>query len=243
MTRSRTRPVHGRPSPLKAWVRTHKIPAALISALVLVLAIGIGVAVSMSSGGRTTATTSASVAPPRHRAGPVFILPETAPLTKGAKWLTGPAGKLLTAVNADIGRLSIAERAGKQGAAKIAGTQLATDAEAALDGPMPPVDAKVYQSALEDFVRAGTSTASGDFSQATPLLNVGNLGITEVTSAVIRPAAQNGPTAANEGAGQLPCWGSTSQATRRLRDCSAMEFSPDPGALGQAVGSHASMRG
>ena len=195
MTRSATGPVYGGPSPLKAWVRTHRVPAALLSALVLALAIGT-VLVASSSGGTST-TTSAS-----HRAGPPFILPETAAVTKGAKWLTGPAGKLLVAVNADIGRLSTAERAGKQGAAKIVGTQLAADAKAALDGPMPPVDARVYQSALKDFVSAGTSAAGGDFSKATRLSNVGIIGITEVTAAVNRPPAKKIGTAVNEGAGQ-----------------------------------------
>jgi hypothetical protein len=198
MTGSATGPVHGRLSPLKGWVGTHKVSAALLSALVLASAIGIILGVS-SSGGGTTATTAASTS---HRAGPTFVLPETAAVTKGAKWLTGPAGKLLTAVNGDIGRLSTAERAGKQGAAKIAGTQLATDAKAALDGPMPPADAKVYRSALEDLVRAGTSAATGDFSKVAHPLNAGLAGITEVTATANRPPAHGAPTSANEGSGQ-----------------------------------------
>ncbi len=193
MTRSGTGPVYGRPSPLKAWAWTHRVPVALLSALVLALAIGTVLAAS-SSGGTTT---SAS-----HRAGPTFILPETAAVTKGAKWLTGPGGKLLAAVNSDIGRLRTAERARKQGAAKIVGTQLAADAKAALDGPTPPVDAAVYQSALKDFVAAGTSAAGGDFSKATRLSNVGIVGITEVTAAANRPPAKKVGTAVNEGAGQ-----------------------------------------
>jgi hypothetical protein len=194
MTRSATGSVHRRPSPLKGWVGTHKVPVALLSALVLALAIGISLAVSSGGGTAASATT--------HRAGPTFILPETAAVTKGAKWLTGPSGKLLVAVDADIGRLSTAERAGKHGTAKIVGTQLATDARAALDGPMPPVDAKVYQSALEDFVRAGTFAADGNFSKVAHPLNVGLIGITEVTAAADKPPAQKGRTAANEGSGQ-----------------------------------------
>jgi hypothetical protein len=196
MTRSGSGSVHRRPSPLKAAVRTHKLPAALLSALVLALTIGIILTVS-GWGGTTTTTTRAS-----HRAGPTFILPETTAVTKGAKWLTGPAGKLLAAVNADIGRLSTAETAAKQGAAKIAGTQLAGDAKAALDGPMPPADAKVYRSALKDFVTAGTSAASGDFNKAKRLSQVGMIGITEVTAAADRPPKKQVGTAANEGAGQ-----------------------------------------
>jgi len=195
MTRSGAGSVHGRPSPLEAAVRTQKVRAVLLSALVLVLTIGIILAVSGRGG--TTTTTSAS-----HRAGPTFILPQTTVVPKGAKWLTGPAGKLLSAVNADIGRLSTAETAGKQGAAKIAGTQLAGDAKAALDGPMPPAAATVYQSALKDFVTAGTSAANGDFSKAKRLSQVGMIGITEVTAAADRPPKKQVGTAVNEGAGQ-----------------------------------------
>jgi hypothetical protein len=197
MTRSATGSVHGRPSPLKGWVGAHKVTAALLSVLVVALAIGIFLAVGSSGG--TPATTTASTS---HRAGPTFILPETAAATKGAKWLTGPAGKLLTAVNADIGKLSTAEKAGKQGAAKIAGTQLATDAKAALNGPMPPADAKVYRSALEALVRAGTSAANGNLSKVTHPLTVGLTGITEVTATANRPPAHGAPVSANEGSGQ-----------------------------------------
>jgi hypothetical protein len=198
MTRSAAGSVHGRPSPLKGWVGAHKVTAALLSVLV-VAALAIGIFLAVGGSGGTPATTTASTS---HRAGPTFILPETAAATKGAKWLTGPAGKLLTAVNADIGKLSTAERAGKQDAAKIAGTQLATDAKAALNGPMPPVDAKVYQSALEALVRAGTSAANGNLSKVAHPLNVGLTGITEVTATANRPPAHGAPTSANEGSGE-----------------------------------------
>lgn len=195
MTRSATRSVRGRPSPLKGWVGTHKVTAALVSVLV-VAAVAVGIFLAVGGSGGTPATTTASTS---HRAGPTFILPETAAATKGAKWITGPAGKLLTAVNADIGKLSTAERAGKPSAAKIAGTQLATDAKAALNGPMPPVDAGVYQSALEALVRAGTFAASGDLSKVTHPLDVGLTGITEVTAVANRPPAHGAPVSANEG--------------------------------------------
>jgi hypothetical protein len=195
MTRSATGHAHRRPSPRKGWVRTHKVPAALLSALVLGLAVGIILAVSSRSGTTTTSATS-------HRAGPTFILPETTAVTKGGKWLTGSSGKLLVAVNADIGKLSTAERAGNQGTAKIVGAQLVTDARAALDGPLPPVDAKVYRSALDDLVRAGTFAADGDLSKVAHPLNVGLIGLAEVTAAADQPPAHNSRTSANEGSGQ-----------------------------------------
>ncbi len=188
MTQPGDGPVNGPPSPRsprsprRSWGRRHKFLTALLSALVVVLAVVITVTVS-SGGGSTSASPVGSRA---------ASAAEAAAVTKGAKWLTGPAGKvLLKAVLADLGRLSTAERAGRQGAAKIAGTQLATDAKAALNGPMPPEDAKVYQSALKDFETAGTYAASGDFSKAAPFLNAGEGDITKVTAAVNRPAAVN----------------------------------------------------
>jgi hypothetical protein len=189
MTRSGTGPVHGSPSPLKAWVRTHKIPTALLSALVLILAIVIIVVVVSSSSGTTSASHPASA-------------PQEAAVTKGAKWLTGPADKVLKAVNADLGRLSQAVRADNRDAATVAGTQLATDAKAALSGAMPPVDAKIYQSALKDLEKAGTYTASGDSRKAAPLLNAGNIDMTKITAAVNAPAAANPPAAVNDPNGQ-----------------------------------------
>ena len=95
---------HGLPSPAVTWVRRHKALAALLPALVLAAAIGI------SLGTRGPGH-------PGHRAGaaaPVRV-PELAASTKGAKWLTGPAGRLLQAVNGDVGRLTAGETSGPPG--------------------------------------------------------------------------------------------------------------------------------
>ena len=56
------------------------------------------------------------------------------------------------------------------------------------ENQVPPVAARVYKSALIDLERAGTSTASGNFSKAGPLLNAGEAKITKVT-AVVNPGA------------------------------------------------------
>lgn len=114
--------------------------------------------------------------------------PETAPTaplaaTDGARWLTGRAGKLLTALNADIARLAAAQRADDHHAAERAGARLAADARAALDGPRPPADASAYRSALRDFERAGTDIASRKYGAAGDLIAAGNVDITKVTSA------------------------------------------------------------
>ena len=103
--------------------------------------------------------------------------------TKGAKWITGPAGKLLTAVNIDLGKLSAAQRAGQPGAVKSAGAQLAADVKAALAGPMPPADATAYRAGLNDIGKAGTQISSGNSSRAGALLAAGNGDITTVTAA------------------------------------------------------------
>ena len=58
--------------------------------------------------------------------------------TRAARWLAGPAGKLLSSVSADLGRLTVAERAANPGPARQAGLRLSADAKAALLGPAPP---------------------------------------------------------------------------------------------------------
>jgi hypothetical protein len=176
-----------------SWTRRRKLLAALLPALALVLAIVATVAVSSGGG-----TTSAS-----HPVGGTVPILQTAAVTKGARWLDGSDGKALEAVNADLGRLSTAGRAGNRDAARIAGAQLAAAAKAALSGPMPPVDARGYQSALKDYERAGTYTARGDSRKAAPLLTAGTGEMTKVTAAQINPpAAVNGPAALNEPSGQ-----------------------------------------
>jgi len=102
--------------------------------------------------------------------------------TSGARWLTGPAGQLLTALNTDIGRLTAAQRAGDHRAAASAAARLAVAARAALNGPPPPAEARVYRSALTDFEQAGTDIVSRKYSQASRLIAVGNVGIMKVTS-------------------------------------------------------------
>jgi hypothetical protein len=171
------------------WVRRHKALAALLPALVLAAAIGI---------------TLATLGPghPGHRAGATAPVPELAASTKGAKWLTGPAGRLLQAVNGDLGKLTAGERAGRPAAARMAGAQLATAARAALSGPMPPADAKIYRSALKGFERASMYIASGKFRTANTILNRGDNDIAKVTSAVNHPARVRYPAAVTEPNGQ-----------------------------------------
>jgi hypothetical protein len=105
-------------------------------------------------------------------------------------------------VNADVGRVSAAGRAGDRAAARAAGGQLAADARAALAGPVPPVDAAAYRSALHDLVTAGSYTASGNFRKASPLLAAGESGITKVTAAADLPDPAHAPAAVTEPNGQ-----------------------------------------
>jgi hypothetical protein len=167
------------------WARRHKILAALLPALVL--AVAIGITVSAVSAGHTVGRAAA---------------PELAATTSGAKWLTGPPGRLLNVVNADLGRLGAGDRAGKRGAAKVAAVRLAADAAAALSGPMPPGEVKIYRSALKGFERASMYISRGKFSKAGIQLNAADSKITKVTSAVNHPAEAGSPAAVNEPNGQ-----------------------------------------
>ena len=97
------------------------------------------------------------------------------------------------ALNADLGKVSVAEHAGNQAAARAAGARLAADAAVALRGPMPPVDAKVYRSALKDLKAAGSYEAGGNFREAARLLAAGEALLMKVTAAADRPVAVNMP--------------------------------------------------
>jgi hypothetical protein len=158
-----------------SWAQRHKVLTALASALVV--AAGIVAAVMVSSGG------TASVP---HSPGGAHSAPPASPVsysrTRGSKWLTGRAAKLLDAVNADLGKVTIDVQAGKHAAAEAVGARLVRAARAALSGRMPPVDANVYKAALNDLKTGGTEVASGNFSTATRLLTAGEIGITKVIS-------------------------------------------------------------
>lgn len=157
------------------WAGQHKVLAALASALV-VAAVAV-TAVMLSSSSRASVPHSPGGAHSAPPAGPVSYS-----VTKGSKWLTGPAAKLLDNVNADLSKVTIDDQAGKHGAAEAAAARLVKAARAALSGPMPPVDANVYQAALDDLKAGGTDVASGNFGTATRLLNAGEIGITKVTA-------------------------------------------------------------
>lgn len=162
------------------WAAKHKMLAALASALVIA-AIAI-VAVMVSGGSRANVPHSPGGAHSAPPAGPVSYSN-----TKGSKWLSGASAKLLDNVNADLSKITIDEQAGRHGAAEAAAARLVKAAGAALSGPMPPVDANVYQAALNDLKTGGADVASGNFSTATRLLNAGEIGITKVTSAADLP--------------------------------------------------------
>jgi hypothetical protein len=154
----------------------HKAVAIAIPVLLVMVAGSIAAAVTAGAGkppvalgGRTgpgaVATPSTSAAGTGNGAGTTTAA-EQAILAKDGKWLTGPAGKLLGTVNADLGRLTKAQLAREHNAAKSAGARLAVAAKAALGGPMPPVDAALYRVALTDLGKAGTNAAAGDFAAA-----------------------------------------------------------------------------
>jgi len=136
-----------------------------------------GAVSSRSSHGRSVTTVGNQVHAPAQPA-----------VTTGEKWITGSAGKLLSAVNTDVGKISADQRAGNRNGAKDLGALLTADAKAALDGPMPPVRTAVYRAALEDFEQIGTDTVSGNFGKTSSLLTTANLDVMSVTTAANKTA-------------------------------------------------------
>jgi hypothetical protein len=160
---------------------------------VLAVALVIGIAVGLGGGRHPVRTAST---------GPgVAAVPGTA--TRAARWLAGPAGKLLSAVSADLGRLAAAERSAKPALARQAGQRLTTDAKAALLGPPPPRAVRLYRAALTDLERAGRSAASGLLRAAGTSLRAGEAAITKVTAVANAPAPAGSAVApVREPAGQ-----------------------------------------
>jgi hypothetical protein len=152
---------------------------------VLVVAAAAGIIVAAASGG------SKPLASPRPAA--TVPPPTDTTVTKGGKWLGGSDTKLLAAVNTDLGKVLAAEEAGRQGAARAAGSRLATAASTALGGPMPPVDAAAYRTAMKDLETVGDDAASGKYADATHLLTVGELNLMKVTAAADAPVPQKTP--------------------------------------------------
>ena len=162
------------------------LPVALVSVLVVGLAVVTAVVLSGSKTNKSNSPVGTAAA--RAQAART--------VTKGSKWLAGSGAPLLTAVNADLGKVSTAQHAGSHAAARAAGARLAADATVALRGPMPPVDAKVYRSALKDLKAAGSDEAGGDFRKAARLLAAGQVGIMKATAAADLPAREKTPAIA-----------------------------------------------
>src|SRR5271166_5548990 len=190
MTQPGGRHAHGDRSPgltRRSWIRRHMVPVALGSVMVVGLAVVTVVLLSGPgglSGGKTNNSPVGTVAARAQAAKTV---------TKGSKWLTGSDAQLLTAVNVDLGKISIERHAGNNAAARAAEARLAADASAALAGPMPPVDARLYRSALKDLQAAGSDEARGQFTKAARLLAKGRADIMKVTAAEDRQVKAKPP--------------------------------------------------
>jgi len=175
------------PASWVAWARAHKPVVGVLAILVL----GVGAGGTIAAIGAGGGGTAASRTPAAADAAPTGPPPPAA--SGGTTWLTGPAGRLLDAVTADVGKINTDQRAGNSGAAHRDGMRLAADAATALRGSMPPVDASRYRAALRQFEQAGTDTAEGNFRAASALLVPANLGIVTVTAAVNPPSSSNNP--------------------------------------------------
>jgi hypothetical protein len=186
-------PTHGSSSPLGALVRGtrgHPVPVAL--AAVLVVGLVVLTVVAFGGSGNLPATSG------RASGGGTADAQAATTATKGSKWLADSGAKQLGAVSADTGKVMAAERAGHGAAA--AGARLAAAAGTALNGPMPPVDATAYRSALQDLEAAGTAAAGGQYgAKAARLLDEGQAGLMRVTAAVDAPVPQKTPAVPEPG--------------------------------------------
>jgi hypothetical protein len=169
-----------------SWVRGHLVLIAVLAVVV----VGLVVLTVVAFGGSGNPPSSSSSAGSESAAAQAATTQ-----TKGSKWLAGSEAKALSAVTTDLARVMTAERAGSHGAAaKAAGAQLAADATTALDGPMPPVAAATYKTALQDLKAAGTSAAGGRFGpRAARLLAAGQAGIMKVTAVADAPVSVKTP--------------------------------------------------
>jgi len=170
-----------------SWVRGHLVPVAVASVLA-VAAVVAGV-VFLAGGGKPAGTASSTVG-----SGAASAQAATT-VTKGSKWLGSSGARQLTVVNADVARVMTAERAGSRGAAaKAAGARLAADAGAALSGPVPPVEAVAYRTALQRLEAAGSAAAKGKYGpKVAHLVNAGEAGLMKVTAAADAPVRLKTP--------------------------------------------------
>jgi hypothetical protein len=170
-----------------AWrVRWAKARIALLAGLAVAVLLGAGAALG------TGALLGGSGHPARTAAAPRAAAVAGSG-TRAARWLAGPAGKLLSAVSADLGRLTVAERAADPRKARPAGLRLSADARAALRGPAPPLAARLYRSALTELEQAGRSAADGRMRAAAASLRAGESTITKVTAVANSPAGAGAP--------------------------------------------------
>jgi hypothetical protein len=152
--------------------------AALLAGLAVVLAVGI----AMGFGGTGHSARTAPGAAPVPGSG-----------TRAARWLSGPARRLLSSVSADHGRLTVAERAANRGTVRLAGLRLSADAKAALLGPAPPRAVRLYRFALTELEQAGRSAAGGRLRAAAASLRAGESTFTKVTAMANSTAGAGGP--------------------------------------------------
>jgi hypothetical protein len=175
-----------RAGPLAAALVRRARGRRAVAALVAGLAVVLGAVAAVGLGTGHPARTGAPV--PRAALVPGYG-------TRAARWLGGPAGHLLSTVNADLGRLAVAERSGRPGPARQAGLRLSTDAKAALLGPAPPLGRRLYRAALAELERAGRSAAAGRLRVADASLRAGESTITKATAVANSPASPGLPAA------------------------------------------------
>ncbi len=155
------------------WIRRNRLTAGIIAGALAAILVAVIVITAGSGSG----------APASH---PAKLTPK-APATAGSRWVDGTANTNLNAVNAALIALTNARTKGNAHAAAVAGMRLVDASTTALRGPMPPVDAGVYRTALGSLIRAGHDAATGKLAAAAPLINDGIVGLTAVTASANAP--------------------------------------------------------
>jgi hypothetical protein len=176
----------GLASSVTSWVRGHLVPVALAS----VLAVGLVAGIVVFVGGSEPASSSSHVVGSKAAGAQAATT-----VTRGSGWLASSGAKQLSVVSADVARLMAAGRAApRSAAAKTAGARLAADAQAALGGPRPPVEAAVYRSALQRLEAVGSAAKAGQFGpRVSRLLQDGEAGLLKVAAAADAPVKVKAP--------------------------------------------------
>jgi hypothetical protein len=149
--------------------RKHKVIITVVAVIALPVGFfGIGAALGHSTHAKTAAAPAPSASAP-------------APNSAFLAWYNGTGYSDFQAVNSDISQATTDADNGNVIAEENDGAQIATDAQAAADNPMP-IDTNQYVAAMNYYVQAGNDASDDDFTDAATELEAGTVNINAVTA-------------------------------------------------------------